>query len=226
MIAKYSWIKVRTTIKLLPFLFACFGLFSCVSKDTFYPFQTVVTVVDFNEKPIKGIKVKVGETFPDREKTSGITDANGKVTLNYTLLQSPSNTESTSIFVEEDSLFRALDRYGHSIPYAKPSYTIHVDSFAKLKVRLQKTDTLPLRLTLVAQWANKNANSTKSNEIFSFFEKNDVGIFDTTLTLTVWQKTPFEVTAATSLVNFATVKYFTKTVQVSTFRDSTLLIRF
>jgi hypothetical protein len=212
--------------------FAIFIHFFSCSKDIAIPFETTVTVLDVDNKPIKGRKVIAGYSFGGKsEIASAITGVDGTAILNYDVSRISDAQTLINVFAEEDPSFKSLDSYQHSeSSFRKKSYLIVMDSLIKLKLRLVKTDTVPLVLGINTIWfSNIGLDRVSQNKYFHNWVRDSIRTFDSTFVFSVWQKTHINISAGISKVNGNNVtplQNINKSIKAIELKDSTYLIKF
>jgi hypothetical protein len=114
-------------------------------------FETTVTVVDMDGKPVKEriVKALKGFNFSGRVPTdsrlggsSATTDANGQVVLKYELNISSSSQDYMVIAADDDILFKCVNVITHTVPTEKTSTikktgTLKMDSLVPFKIRFK-----------------------------------------------------------------------------------------
>ena len=134
--------------KLVLSLSVCLFINSCIYKGSVQSYEMTVKVVDMENKPIKGYSVKslVGTAnfngiIPSnhvKTEATAVTDVNGVAVLTYNLDDSDSFSETATIVVSEDDLFKPVNvlSHGKSGPLKKTG-TIFMDSLVPLKIRIK-----------------------------------------------------------------------------------------
>jgi hypothetical protein len=203
----------------LNFLYACEK-----SYDVYYPYETTVTVVNMQGKPLTGQTVQA--TGGGRFTVTGITDINGRATLQYKLfLPSTAAAESANITVKNDVFLSAINS-GYHIANShtdKFSCTIQMDSLIPFKVRLLRSDTTLVNFAFTGVWLEQN-NARLSHKFVDWVPKN-IGTIDSIFTLSTWQNTPFEfwISADKNGLSYGKTLYYK--VKSQDFRDTMMFIR-
>lgn len=135
---------------LILILTICLWNNSCTYKDDTQSYETTVTVLDMDGKPVKRRKVTVFTGFTEftgntlgfnSVETSEITDINGRVVLKYNLSLTDAGIEYAMITAEDDVLFKSTNVVTHpfykSPETLKTSETIKMDSLVPFRVRFK-----------------------------------------------------------------------------------------
>jgi hypothetical protein len=220
---------MKNIIKTLYIILFFSSFYACTkSRDIHFPYETTVFVVDMKGNPLSGRTVRaIGATYDTITKTTGITDANGKAVLKYSLfLPSTSSPESAAIAVNDDVLLRGINSGTHTVDGHSSTFTcrIEMDSFVAIKVRLQRTDTSLIDLDFSGGWIETRNQYYLSQNFVNWMPKN-IRTIDSTLTFLSWQNTPFTLWTTVTKKTDLSFKILRFVVNPQNFRDSAMLIR-
>ena len=202
------------------------SLYACTkSRDVYYPYETMVTVVDMQGKPLSNRTVEAtgGGLLASKFTVKGTTDANGRATLQYKLLlPSTATAENATITVTDAEFLKGINSCYHTAEDRSNTFscTIQMDSFVPFKVRLLRTDTSLVNISFSGNWIETRNLYHLSHQFVNWNPKN-IRTLDTTLTFLTWQKTPF--TLWTEVSN--SPKTLSYNVNPQNFRDTAMLIR-
>jgi hypothetical protein len=195
--------------------------FSSCNKDGRQDYITTVSVLDMDQKPVKGRVVKLTGGFG--KKDSATTNSNGEVVLKYFITWGQDFNDHAEIHVQDDSLFQSLEYVFHDGGNETPKqfFTIHMDSLIRHKIRLQKTDTVTSGISIGIN-DNTRPSGYKSTPTTKYFlnwaQTTKIKNFDSTFVFLAWKKAPVDISANS-------VKSFKSKMSLLNFRDSSFLIR-
>lgn len=186
------------------FFVLIFCVYSCGFKGYTQNFETTITVVDSNDKPIKGQIVKfykesysqyVGtRDSPQEVKT---TDDNGIAVFSYGLEIWDSGTDFATFISEDDNKWKLLSFPNHSVSgkkKKKQTFKIVKDSLTTVRVKLAKTTSTLNSLQLFSgsysnasevNYSDTYARNSDENITHIQWSKKNVGIFDSLFTFKV-----------------------------------------
>lgn len=206
------------------FLFIVNGCINNNNSIGIFAFSTTVTVVDRDNKPLAGQKVKlvygVGAgafAFNSPNKSyhkwdSTITDNLGKATFNYELSTSESHADNATFGTEEEKIWKNVETISHTInenlnskSVNLLSITLRKDSLVPLSVRVQKTNN---RVGGISFGVYSDPSITFSNGLesainnhrFFSWSSESVTLVDTTFDIKVYSKAACTIPSDTLLV--------------------------
>lgn len=198
------------------FLGLCLTILSCEGIQEYsQPYETTVTVVDMDGKPIKNRLVKVLNKFyqddsynnfiEGKELNRAITNNDGIAILRYKLLRAEFVAEWAWIIVADDTLFKSIMYLTHVQEQTqlkledekKLKGTIKMDSLVPLKIRIKTNRDYAYEYSILAtmQYSRTGEFDPIMNRTFAnIFVKNKRYKLDTTITTMVYSKANFGVT--------------------------------
>ena len=227
-------------------LFLLLSTQSCTDNGFSQPFETTVSVVDMDSKPLKGRTVKVRTGFgppvsPFNDSisqfgkvlTSAVTDANGQAVLNYTLNALSDTAPDIAVVAAVDGdVYKCVNFVTHTVVYgnqAKMKMTgkISMDSLVTFRMRC-KTDRTDV--TGIQFFVSGSSFSNRTDIERSFIRESirtTTPKLDTVITTRVYSKARFQVRNSMNFKNDPTfvssnlIDFLTNSA-----RDSILVLTF
>ena len=215
---------ISTFLSFVVFLFLVNG---CTNDSIgIVPFSTTITVVDRDNKPLAGQKVKLvygvsvrADTFALNSQSksnfkwdSTMTDNLGKATFNYELSISESHQDYAAFGTEEEKIWKNVEIISHTISENHNSksgnslsFTLRKDSLVPLSVRVQKTNNRVggIRFGVYSdalRTFSNNAESAINSRIFFSWSSESVTLIDTIFNIKVYSKATCNIASDTLLV--------------------------
>lgn len=219
---------------LITLFFVCLVVHSCRVEYRTHEFDTTIKVTDTDNKPQKGVSVRVGtctncgnniEPSSFNTQKSGSSDSEGVVKLNYILQDDGSSSDNAYFKIEDNASIFAISKAIHSVgaergkqKYTK-SYSFLIDSVRTYKLRVQKTAATVSMISFGVRKIYYTNGSYSTDSVPREFLNwaNTRATFDSIFTFNAYSKMPFEIVFGTP-----TLKVQPKLVG----RDSVFLIKF
>lgn len=194
-------------------LFLLLSTQSCTDNGFSQPFETTVSVVDMDGKPLKGRTVKVRTGFgppvsPFNDSisqfgkvlTSAVTDANGQAVLNYTLNAFSDIAPDIAVVAAVDGdVYKCVNFVTHTVVYgnqAKMKMTgkISMDSLVTFRMRCKTNRTDVTGIQFLAYNSPFASNRTDIERSFiREYIRTTTPQLDTVIMTRVYSKAPFRV---------------------------------
>ena len=229
-------------------LFLLLSTQSCTDNGFSQPFETTVSVVDMDGKPLKGRTVKVRTGFgppvsPFNDSisqfgkvlTSAVTDANGQAVLNYTLNALSDIAPDIAVVAAVDGdVYKCVNFVTHTVVYgnqAKMKMTgkISMDSLVTFRMRCKtnRTDVTGIQfLAYNSPFASNRTDNIERSFIREYIRTTTPQL-DTVITTRVYSKAPFQVRNSMNFKNDPTfVSSGLIDFPINSTRDSILVLTF
>ena len=191
-------------------------------------YSTTITVVDSDNKPLSGQKVKLVHGYGVRADTfsfssrnqsrykwdSTVTDNLGKAMFNYELTISESHQDYAAFATEEDKVWKNIEMISHTMnenhsnkSVNSLNFTLRKDSLVPLSVRVQRANNSVGGISFgvysdeLQTYSNSNGTESRINSRNFFTWSNEsVMLVDTTFAVKVYSKASCNIASSTLLV--------------------------